>query len=93
MGRGLRFEESEMNNLPQQVAELLKKKSIAVVGVSPDHNQCASLKNRESKGIIAMNQPGSFVFVPADTWHTSRMRRPSRMIFNAPGEATQNKPA
>jgi uncharacterized cupin superfamily protein len=43
--------------------------------------------------VVTLNQPGAFVLVPADTWHTARVRRPSRMIFITPGEGTENRPA
>lgn len=43
--------------------------------------------------IIAMNQPGSFVLVPKDTWHTARVRKPAKMLFITPGDGTENRPA
>ncbi len=51
------------------------------------------LEQRGGETVITMNQPGSFVLVPRDTWHTARVRRPARMLFITPGEGTENKPA
>jgi mannose-6-phosphate isomerase-like protein (cupin superfamily) len=42
--------------------------------------------------IVAMNQPGSFILVPKNTWHTARVRKPSKMLFITPGDGTENKP-
>jgi quercetin dioxygenase-like cupin family protein len=42
--------------------------------------------------VITLNQPGSFVLVPKNTWHTAKVRRPSKMLFVTPGEGTENKP-
>lgn len=52
-----------------------------------------ALELPEGETVITLNQPGAFVLVPADTWHTARVRRPSRMIFITPGEGTENRPA
>ena len=50
------------------------------------------LEQNGSETIVAMNQPGSFILVPKDTWHTARVRKPSKMLFITPGEGTENKP-
>ena len=39
---------------------------------------------------IRMNEPGTFVIVPKNTWHTAHIRRPAVMIFITPGEGTIN---
>lgn len=39
---------------------------------------------------IRMTEPGTFVIVPQNTWHTARIRRPSVMMFITPGEGTVN---
>ena len=39
---------------------------------------------------IRMTEPGTFVIVPQDTWHTARIRRHSVMMFITPGEGTVN---
>jgi quercetin dioxygenase-like cupin family protein len=40
---------------------------------------------------VVLNTPGSYVLVPTDTWHTVKVRRPSRMLFVTPGEGTLNR--
>lgn len=42
--------------------------------------------------VVRLNQPGAFVLVPKDTWHTARVKAPSKMLFITPGEGTQNRP-
>lgn len=39
---------------------------------------------------IRLTEPGTFVIVPRNTWHTARIRRPSVMMFITPGEGTAN---
>jgi len=39
---------------------------------------------------IRMTEPGTFVIVPKNTWHTARIRRHSVMLFVTPGEGTVN---
>ncbi len=39
---------------------------------------------------IRMTEPGTFVIVPRDTWHTARIRRHTVMMFITPGEGTIN---
>lgn len=43
--------------------------------------------------VVTLDQPGAYVLVPKDTWHTARVHRPARMFFITPGEGTQNRPA
>ena len=40
---------------------------------------------------VTLDQPGSYVLVPANTWHTARVRAPTRMLFITPGEGTENR--
>lgn len=42
---------------------------------------------------VAMKEPGEFVLVPKNTWHTAKVSKPTRMLFITPGEGTQNRPA
>jgi quercetin dioxygenase-like cupin family protein len=49
------------------------------------------LQQNGGETIVTLNQPGSFVLVPVNTWHTARVRKPSKMIFITPGEGTENK--
>jgi len=39
---------------------------------------------------IRLSEPGTFVIVPSDTWHTARVRCHSVMMFITPGEGTIN---
>ena len=39
---------------------------------------------------IRMTEPGTFVIVPRNTWHTARIRKPTVMLFVTPGEGTVN---
>jgi len=41
--------------------------------------------------VTRMNQPGTFVIVPRNTWHTARVHAPSVMLFVTPGEGTVNR--
>lgn len=40
---------------------------------------------------ITMNEPGEYVVVPRNTWHTARVAGPTRMLFVTPGEGTENR--
>jgi quercetin dioxygenase-like cupin family protein len=42
---------------------------------------------------VTLDQPGAYVLVPRDIWHTARARRPSQMLFITPGAGTRNRPA
>ena len=50
------------------------------------------LEQHGGETIVTLNQPGAYLLVPIDTWHTARVRKPSKMLFITPGEGTQNKP-
>ena len=39
---------------------------------------------------IRMTEPGTFVIVPQNTWHTASIRRHSVMMFVTPGEGSVN---
>ncbi|MFY0665082.1 MAG: cupin domain-containing protein [Natronospirillum sp.] len=39
---------------------------------------------------VSLNQPGSYVVVPAGVWHTARVAEKTRMLFVTPGEGTEN---
>lgn len=41
---------------------------------------------------VRVNEPGSYVVVPKNTWHTARPHQPTRMLFVTPGEGTLNQP-
>jgi quercetin dioxygenase-like cupin family protein len=50
------------------------------------------LEQNGRETVVVLNEPGSYVLVPKDTWHTAHVRKPAKMIFITPGEGTQNKP-
>ncbi|MDH4048460.1 MAG: cupin domain-containing protein [Gammaproteobacteria bacterium] len=39
---------------------------------------------------IDITEPGSYVIVPRNTWHTARVSQATRMLFVTPGEGTEN---
>ncbi len=48
------------------------------------------LRGDEGDDITRMNEPGTFVIVPRNTWHTARVHTPAVMLFITPGEGTEN---
>ena len=40
---------------------------------------------------IPLTESGSYVVVPAGTWHTARTSVAARMLFVTPGEGTENR--
>ena len=40
--------------------------------------------------ILTVREPGSYVVVPKNTWHTARPHEPTQMLFITPGEGTLN---
>lgn len=38
-----------------------------------------------------LNEPGTFVIVPRNTWHTARVHSRTVMLFITPGEGTENR--
>ncbi len=41
---------------------------------------------------VGLSEPGAFAVVPRGTWHTARVRAPSRVLFLTAGEGTENRP-
>jgi mannose-6-phosphate isomerase-like protein (cupin superfamily) len=39
---------------------------------------------------VPLGEPGEFVIVPKNTWHTARISEPTAMLFVTPGEGTIN---
>lgn len=48
------------------------------------------LWTEKGEHVVRVNQPGAYIIVPQDTWHTARPRKPTGMLFITPGEGTQN---
>jgi mannose-6-phosphate isomerase-like protein (cupin superfamily) len=42
---------------------------------------------------IALCNPGDYVLVPANVWHTARTSAPATMLFLTPGAGTEHRPA
>ena len=40
---------------------------------------------------VRVSEPGSYVLVPKNTWHTARPHAPTKMLFVTPGEGTLNE--
>lgn len=40
---------------------------------------------------VRLSRAGSYVIVPANTWHTARPHAPSEMLFITPGEGTEHR--
>lgn len=40
---------------------------------------------------MQLSEPGSFVIVPANTWHTARTTVATKLLFITPGEGTRNR--
>ena len=49
------------------------------------------LRTAEGDRSVRLNEPGSFVVVPANTWHTAKVHAPTTMLFVTPGEGTENR--
>ncbi|NKC00006.1 MAG: cupin domain-containing protein [Pseudomonadales bacterium] len=40
--------------------------------------------------VVRVNEPGGYVIVPCNTWHTARPHTQTTMLFITPGEGTLN---
>ena len=49
------------------------------------------LEQADGETRVVLDRAGQFVLVPADTWHTAKVREPARMLFVTPGRGTQNR--
>ena len=43
--------------------------------------------------VVTLSAPESCVVIPRNTWHTARVREPTRMLFVTPGEGTEHADA
>ena len=41
---------------------------------------------------VQLDQPGSYVLVPRNVWHTARTSVPTTMLFLTPGAGTEHRP-
>lgn len=49
------------------------------------------LKKDSGEEIVKLTEPGSFLIVPKNTWHTALISEAAEMLFITPGEGTENK--
>lgn len=49
------------------------------------------IRKETAKETVTLTEPGSFVIVPRNTWHTAETSEPTRMLFITPGEGTENR--
>jgi mannose-6-phosphate isomerase-like protein (cupin superfamily) len=42
--------------------------------------------------IVQLSDPGSYVLVPQNVWHTARTSVPTTMLFLTPGAGTEHRP-
>lgn len=40
---------------------------------------------------MPLGEPGSYVVIPRNTWHTAKVPHSARMLFVTPGEGTQHR--
>ena len=50
------------------------------------------LEQPDGEQEIHLSEPGSYVIVPTNTWHTARTSTQCTMLFITPGEGTENRP-
>lgn len=48
------------------------------------------LRRESGDESIVLEEPGSFVIIPRNTWHTARTQQVTSLLFLTPGEGTQN---
>ena len=49
------------------------------------------LREGETDHSAKLTEPGSYVVVPRNTWHTARVSVSAKMLFITPGERTENR--
>ena len=50
------------------------------------------LEESGAERVVQLAEPGSYVLVPANTWHTARTDVPTTMLFLTPGAGTEHRP-
>lgn len=70
--------------------------------IHPNGDEVVCLMSGDAEMILAtgdgeqrvrLEEPGSFVVVPKNTWHTAKVHAPTTMLFVTPGEGTENREA
>ena len=49
------------------------------------------LRTDQGDESVRLTEPGAFVVVPANTWHTAKVHASTTMLFVTPGEGTENR--
>lgn len=52
-----------------------------------------TIRKQGGEEVVTLTEPGSFVVIPRNTWHTAETSEPTRMLFITPGEGTENSEA
>jgi len=42
--------------------------------------------------VVELTQPGAYVLIPQNTWHTARTAEPTTLLFLTPGAGTEHRP-
>ena len=50
------------------------------------------LERPEGESSMRLSEPGSYLVVPRNTWHTANVHAPAHMLFITPGEGTEHRP-
>jgi mannose-6-phosphate isomerase-like protein (cupin superfamily) len=50
-----------------------------------------TLRRKSGDESVRLTEPGSYLVVPKDTWHTALISERTRMLFITPGEGTENR--
>ncbi|MBN7796193.1 cupin domain-containing protein [Parahaliea mediterranea] len=51
------------------------------------------LDSPEGERCVVLAEPGDYVVVPRNTWHTARVEEPCTLQFFTPGQGTENREA
>ena len=49
------------------------------------------LRSDSGDDSITLTEPGTYVIVPRNTWHTARVSQRAQALFITPGEGTENR--
>ncbi len=49
------------------------------------------LRKDNADEFVSLTESGTYVVIPAGTWHTAKTSVPTRMLFVTPGEGTENR--
>lgn len=50
------------------------------------------LEEGDGVSTVELTEDGAFTLVPKGTWHTAKVKAPSRMLFITAGEGTRHRP-